>query len=491
MGLSSPYPAHPIGSRSPMPQLEQQPHDERWRAIDQIDLLLSSYALSPTRIAALRQLKTVVQTATLAPQEMEQIQSQLTTLANQARERSSTPTLGTPALATPPPASLSQIPPGLSEVLANLSKVSSLTGVAAASEIQKHDAATTATAASADSSAGSNVLIKSLMAVGLLPAASNAAPTVSINSTDAVLEQDEIYSSAVLSLESQFSSLNLHKELSPTALELLVPQSSSRYPLPLRCRQCANRYPAGPSGQKSLDTHLDWHFRQGRRAKDSAARGISRTWLDRAHDWIRGGYDDPAAGGSRGSGSGVADGVGGSSSGGKNGLSAQQEAELASYTASWVVAPTDSQLANAPCPICKEKFSSEWSEDEEEWIWRNATRRADGGQETYHHGSCYYSAKVLSANVISRPTTTPPTDGFAGGRRSVSASASVANSKKVMTPANPLERLREENAQAPSENGNDGGASKKRKESPVAIDGAVCGVDGAVSNGGDSKRPTV
>lgn len=40
----------------------------------------------------------------------------------------------------------------------------------------------------------------------------------------------------------------------------------------------------------------------------------------------------------------------------------------------WIVAPTDPVLASAPCPICKEKFTSEYSEDEEEWIWRNAVK---------------------------------------------------------------------------------------------------------------------
>lgn len=34
--------------------------------------------------------------------------------------------------------------------------------------------------------------------------------------------------------------------------------------------------------------------------------------------------------------------------------------------------PSDPAKAAKPCPICKEQFKSEWSEDEEEWIFKNA-----------------------------------------------------------------------------------------------------------------------
>jgi pre-mRNA cleavage complex 2 protein Pcf11 len=33
-------------------------------------------------------------------------------------------------------------------------------------------------------------------------------------------------------------------------------------------------------------------------------------------------------------------------------------------------AATDEELAR--CPICKEPFKNEYSEDEEDWVWRNA-----------------------------------------------------------------------------------------------------------------------
>lgn len=30
-------------------------------------------------------------------------------------------------------------------------------------------------------------------------------------------------------------------------------------------------------------------------------------------------------------------------------------------------------LGDKPCPICQDRFKSEWSDDEEEWVWWNAT----------------------------------------------------------------------------------------------------------------------
>jgi pre-mRNA cleavage complex 2 protein Pcf11 len=46
--------------------------------------------------------------------------------------------------------------------------------------------------------------------------------------------------------------------------------------------------------------------------------------------------------------------------------------KLAALAQKWVRVPQDQVKASLPCPVCKEVFKSEWSEGEEEWIWRNA-----------------------------------------------------------------------------------------------------------------------
>jgi len=177
-----------------------------------------------------------------------------------------------------------------------------------------------------------------------------------------------------------------------------------------------------------MDDHLDWHFTQNRRAKDSAARGQSRSWFDRLESFIRGGFDD-AVPTSKGSAGGAGSGADGD---GKSGINAAQDKALREkFAKSFVVAPTDPDLASKPCPICKEAFKSQWSEDEEEWIWLNAIKventTAEGavGGVVYYHASCHYSAKNL-------------TDSVAGGdRRTASVGIKRRSASRTATPSLP------------------------------------------------------
>lgn len=445
------------GSRSPQPPQR----DERGRAVEQIDRLLAQGAqeprsslASPTRIAALRQLRTVVQSVNLSQQEMSQIQAQLAALAKEA-----TPSVATPP---PPPASAPSLPNNLSEMLANISRMTS--------QPPSNDAASTATSQRADnlpeSSAGSNDLIRSLMAAGLIPASKENAPAApSIVEQPAWSLQDTDYTQALLSMPTDLSSTSLQQELSSTKIDLMT---LSKH-LPLQCRQCANRYPGG-NGQKRLDQHLDWHFRQNRRAKDSSARGSSRSWLDRARDWIKGAVGDVGTSG--------AHDTNGAAGGNGKALSAQQEQELAAHAQSWIAAPTDARRTNEPCPICKEKFTSEWSEDEEEWIWRNAVLRktaSEGSETVVYHGTCYYSAKVLSANA----GLAAGGEGSMGPRRSATAERRSRTATPPLTSAvqsgstgaDPIQRIKSEainsETQPSSSSASAEETSRKRKESPA------------------------
>lgn len=68
----------------------------------------------------------------------------------------------------------------------------------------------------------------------------------------------------------------------PGAIELLYSA------LPLQCKQCGFRYPETSDGQIKMDAHLDWHFRQNRRMKERAKRGLSRSWFVTEEEWISG-----------------------------------------------------------------------------------------------------------------------------------------------------------------------------------------------------------
>ena len=45
--------------------------------------------------------------------------------------------------------------------------------------------------------------------------------------------------------------------------------------------------------------------------------------------------------------------------------------------AKFVVVPAGDEAKAISCPICKETLKSEFMEDDEEWVWRNAVKRDD------------------------------------------------------------------------------------------------------------------
>jgi pre-mRNA cleavage complex 2 protein Pcf11 len=51
-----------------------------------------------------------------------------------------------------------------------------------------------------------------------------------------------------------------------------------------------------------------------------------------------------------------------------------REKRLAELRAQFVVVPAGDEAKQIACPVCKELLKAEFNEDEEEWIWRNATR---------------------------------------------------------------------------------------------------------------------
>lgn len=89
-----------------------------------------------------------------------------------------------------------------------------------------------------------------------------------------------------------------------------------------------------------------------------------------------------------------------------------------------IPAPTGA-LADQPCPICKEKFHSEWDEDKEDWVWKNAIKV--GGK--IYHASCFAETrgKVAGAGdrskTASRSGTPQPSESLAsilGKRKGIS-----------------------------------------------------------------------
>ncbi|CAK9786138.1 hypothetical protein CC85DRAFT_283755 [Cutaneotrichosporon oleaginosum] len=146
--------------------------------------------------------------------------------------------------------------------------------------------------------------------------------------------------------------------------------------LPVRCKQCGERF---PEGESTLQAHMDWHFRRNRKERETEGRGAHRRWLPRADEWI---HENSEAGPSEPKQETVTN-------------TKLTPERLAALKRKWVRAPADPAKA-MPCPICKEQFKSEWSEDEEEWVFKNAVS-VNG---TIYHATC--RAEKMSNAVAQR-----------------------------------------------------------------------------------------
>lgn len=158
--------------------------------------------------------------------------------------------------------------------------------------------------------------------------------------------------------------------------------------LPNRCSQCSARFATGKSGQDRLRAHMDWHFRRNRKERESEGREGNRRWLPRAESWIT----DVVATSSTAPGEAT-----GSSSGlGTKVTPAVKAERRAALLKKWIPVPSDPAEAATPCPICKEAFQSEFAEDEEEWVWRNAVKV----DNQIFHATC--RADAMSSAVANR-----------------------------------------------------------------------------------------
>lgn len=136
---------------------------------------------------------------------------------------------------------------------------------------------------------------------------------------------------------------------------------------------------------------MDWHFKTNLRMNEALKRGQSRSWyvdervsalnllaplnwnLRMDKDWIKSReYDDDI---------GLTDTT--STAAGKS--AGEDGAVKKAPQQRWIHAPNDAALRNTPCPICQEHFESTWSEEAQDWIWRDALKV---GSRVYHD-SCY------------------------------------------------------------------------------------------------------
>lgn len=131
---------------------------------------------------------------------------------------------------------------------------------------------------------------------------------------------------------------------------------------PNQCTTCGRRFTSDEVGKHKKARHLDWHFKTKTRMIEAERRGVSRSWYVDEREWIasREADDDQEV----------------------DGAKKEKGNGPAKVEQDWVRAPTDHGVR---CPIDQEGWKSEWSEELQEFVWRDAVMV--GGR--YYHASCY------------------------------------------------------------------------------------------------------
>ncbi|KZT12516.1 uncharacterized protein LAESUDRAFT_718777 [Laetiporus sulphureus 93-53] len=200
-------------------------------------------------------------------------------------------------------------------------------------------------------------------------------------SSDPIKDAAREYRKAVFSHKIKLTSAGISKRRSHI-VQLLYQR------LPVQCKQCGIRFPDGTEGKKKMEDHLDMHFRQNRRASQAVGRGHSRSWFVSVEDWIHDGAID-IKGKSR---------AGGRTSSNSAAAAAEVAKREAELRALFVVVPPGDEAKSIFCPICKELLKSEFLEDDEEWVWRNAVKRDD----KIYHATCHAEATANKSTLAIR-----------------------------------------------------------------------------------------
>ncbi|XP_059050202.1 pre-mRNA cleavage complex 2 protein Pcf11 isoform X2 [Achroia grisella] len=144
----------------------------------------------------------------------------------------------------------------------------------------------------------------------------------------------------------------------------------------MQCSSCGARFP--PEHTVRYSQHLDWHFRQNRRQRDSARRAHSRHWHYDLSDWLQ--YEELEDLEEREKSWFETGGAEGEAA--IEGLFTEPAEEAPSVAAG---APQDQH-----CALCGDLFHQFYNEDKEEWHLRNSVRHNDNN----YHPLCFEDYKA-------------------------------------------------------------------------------------------------
>jgi pre-mRNA cleavage complex 2 protein Pcf11 len=193
-----------------------------------------------------------------------------------------------------------------------------------------------------------------------------------------------------------------------------------------------------------MDDHLDMHFRQNRKANQNIGRGHSRSWFIGLEDWIQDISGDRK-------GKGRVDGSGPLNA--KASAAAENAKREADLQAQYVIVPPGDEAQVVSCPICKETLKSEFLDEVEDWVWKNAIKKDD----RIFHATCHDQALSLTSSFAAK-LRTEKLNGSRSGTPEVQ-SISVTHSGLRSTPPPTLLRI----SKSPSHSPPLGSKGTKRK----------------------------
>ncbi|KAG9051444.1 hypothetical protein FS837_006620 [Tulasnella sp. UAMH 9824] len=399
--------------------------------------------VSAGHVDTLTQLRTLVQSSSISPQELTAIATQLRNLARSTA--SAAPPL--PPMVPPSQPMFAPVPPVVPPP-PTYSGVPSQPATAYSAPVNVSSAQPSSAQQVAPAPADISALFQNLVKAGVVSApvlsgsgtpSAVPAPAISLpslaslsnllasvssvvkpesESTPAVADPQEEaqreYERAILSFEISMTASGIQRE-NLNAIPFLYDR------LPLQCKQCAQRFPDdGPASKKRYDDHTDGHFRQNLRNVTSTTsagsagtigRGYTRSWFVGKQDWVKDVTRDASGEGNQSPRS-LEKGKGRALSPVSGVSSAEREAKL---RASYVIIPPGDEARRTTCPICKETIKTEFLDDEEEWVWRNAV----SAKGKIYHATCH--ADALAANLARVKH-----EGVSGTGRSRSATPDIA-----------------------------------------------------------------
>ena len=131
------------------------------------------------------------------------------------------------------------------------------------------------------------------------------------------------------------------------------------------CATCGRRFENTSEGKEKKARHMDWHFKV--KDPDAVKRGVHRSWYMSEKDWID--YRE------------VDETTPATDAANTNSVAKPKKQAKDRY----VLVPQDTALQHAPCPICQEKFETQWNVDANDFVWMDAL--LVGGK--IYHATCF------------------------------------------------------------------------------------------------------